>query len=184
MQTEPIEDFTLSNERNLRIASAVFEAWPKARQKVVDGFLKRLSSKLKEELKDWEFLMDEAQFFEERWATFYFWKPAWEDQYEIGLQCHDFGEKIVFGVCREMDAKTKPFCDELLQTIKELHPSARTQTWWEARMSMHSPAADWRTPDVLWRMHTDDKFLNEVAEQLLEVAKASEKIIDGLIRKK
>ena len=45
-------------------------------------------------------------------------------------------------------------------------------------MIMQSPAADWRTSEVLLRMHTETKFLDEVAEQLLTMAKAAAPIID------
>jgi hypothetical protein len=49
---------------------------------------------------------------------------------------------------------------------------------------MQSPAADWRKPEVLWRIHKDKSFLDDVAEQLLGVAEVSESIIDRLARKK
>ena len=51
-------------------------------------------------------------------------------------------------------------------------------------MTMTVPAADWRDPDVLWQMHKDFKFLESVAEQLLELAKISEPIVDRLVRRK
>ena len=185
METEPIEDFVLGSEHNLRIAAAVYDAWPKARQKIVDGFLDRLGSRLKHELKEWEFGPWGGNFFEDTYPGYACWKPAWVDQYGIGLQCLKYGESMVFGVYREKEnIGSRPFCDELLQAISKLHPSARQQAWWEARMTMHSPTADWRTPDVLWRIHKDAAFLEEVALQLLEVAKVSEKILDREARKK
>jgi hypothetical protein len=80
--------------------------------------------------------------------------------------------------------RKRPFCEELLTAIKRLHPSARAKAWWEARITMRSPATDWRSPDVLWRMHTEDTFVDNVAAQLLEVAKISVPFIDRLARKK
>jgi hypothetical protein len=46
---------------------------------------------------------------------------------------------------------------------------------------MRSPAADWHDPKVLWQAHTDHKFLEDVAEQLLGVAEISEPIVDPLV---
>jgi hypothetical protein len=46
---------------------------------------------------------------------------------------------------------------------------------------MQSPAADWHDPKVLWRVHTDNKFLEDVAEQLLGMAEISEPIVDRFV---
>ena len=37
MKTDPIEDYILKSEHNLRIAAAVGEAWPDARERLVSG---------------------------------------------------------------------------------------------------------------------------------------------------
>ena len=94
---------------------------------------------------------------------------------------------MIFGVSRAEDKehiKKQPHCDEVLIAVKKINPDASAGGWWEARMTMHSPAADWRKPEILWRMHTDGKFLNDVAKQLLEVAEISEPIIDRLVLRK
>jgi inactivated superfamily I helicase len=49
---------------------------------------------------------------------------------------------------------------------------------------MTSPASDWRKPEVLWKMHKDPAFLESVAEQLVDLAKVSEKVIARIERKK
>jgi hypothetical protein len=49
---------------------------------------------------------------------------------------------------------------------------------------MPSPAPDWRKPEVLWRIHTDPKFLTDVADQLFEIAEVSAPIIDELAKKR
>jgi hypothetical protein len=71
-----------------------------------------------------------------------------------------------------------------LTAIGKPYPSAIAGKWWEAKMTMRSPAADWQQPDVLWRMHKDRSFLENVAEQLLEVARISEPIVDRLVQRK
>ena len=184
METEPVEEFVLASEHNFRIAAAVHEAWPKARRRIVGHFLEQLRKRLGIDLKGWEF-EGGGQFFEDTYPGFSIWKPKWVNQYWVGLQCTEHRERIVFGVMRNKESiGSRPFCDQLLQAVRNLHPSARTQAWWEARMTMHSPASDWRTPDVLWRMRKDATFLEEVALQLLEVARVSEPIVDQLVQKK
>jgi hypothetical protein len=184
MNTDPIQDFILKNERNLCIAAAVGDAWPEAREKLVSGFLDRLEVRLKRTFKGWEFERG-GRFFVDAYSGCYFLKPVWENQYWIGLNCNEHGDKMVFGVGRDKPHIGKrPFCEELLEAISKLHPSGRTHSWWEARMTMRSPAADWRKPEVLWRMHKDPTFLEDVAQQLLDIAKTSERIIDRLSRKK
>lgn len=185
MMTEPVEDFVLTSSQNLRIAGAVFEAWPRIRHKIAIGFLNRLRERLKKELKSWEFQVDEVddRYFEEPWSTFFLWKPNWKN-HSVGLQFAAYGEKMQFGVYRDKVIHGKPYCGELVEKLKEIDPSARTNNCWEGVTAMRSPAADWRSPEVLWRMHTDKKFLEDVARQLLEVAKASELILDRLARQK
>jgi hypothetical protein len=184
MKTEPIQDYILKNERNLRIAAAVGDAWPEAKEKLVSGFLDRLELRLTKHLKGWTFNRWE-RFLVDGWPSYNFWRPLWEDQYYISLQADNYGETISFGVGRNKDEIAKrPFCPKLLNTVRRLHPSARPHGWWEARATMRSPEPDWRKPEVLWRMHKDADFLQQVADQLLEVAQASAPIIDRLARKK
>jgi hypothetical protein len=186
MKSDPIQDYILRNQRNLRIAAAVGSAWPEAREKLVSGFLDRLETRLKKKLRGWKSERAGGRFFVDAYSGYYFYKPAWEGQYGLGLQCNDYGEQTVFGVYREKERIGKrPFCDELLNAVKKVQPSARSHKWWwEARMTMRSPAVDWRKPEALWRMHTDDTFLKEVAEQLLVLARTVEPIVDRLVRKK
>ena len=54
MKTDPIQDYILKSEQNLRIAAAVGEAWPDAREKLVSAFLDRLDTRLKRKLKGWK----------------------------------------------------------------------------------------------------------------------------------
>ena len=91
---------------------------------------------------------------------------------------------MIIGVGRiTNDTRKVPLHPPLLSAVQKILPSAKSHAWWEARVTMHTPAADWRKPEVLWRMHTDGRFLGEVAEQLLAIVKVSERIIDRLPRK-
>jgi hypothetical protein len=101
------------------------------------------------------------------------------------------GQDVQFGVGRDEDQEhinKRPYIPELLPAVKESHPTACNKKWCEAVVRMQSPAADWHDPKVLWQMHTDQTFLEDVAEQLLGVAEISEPIVDrfvdGLARKK
>ena len=182
MKTDPIRDYILKSEQNLRIGATVGEAWPDARRKLVSGFLDRLDTRLKRTLKGWE-SSREGHFFVDAYSTYYFWKPAWEGYY-MALSCYARGERMIFGVVLEKIRKGKQPSEELLEAVRTVQPSARPDLWWEARVTMNAPAADWRKPEVLWQMHKDNKFLASVAEQLLEVATISAPIVDRLVRRK
>jgi hypothetical protein len=184
MKTEPIQDYILKSEQNLRIASAVGEAWPDAREKLVSAFFDRLDIRLKRKLNGWKFERWGGHFFVAAYPAYYFWKPAWEDQYYLALQSYDYGQRMIFGVQREKNRIGKrPFSEQLLDAVREVQPSAGIDSWWAVRITLSVPAPDWRKPEVLWQMHKDGKFLESVAEQLLEVATISEPIVDRLVRK-
>ena len=185
MKTDPIQNYILKNQQNFRIAAAVGEAWPDAREKLVSDFLDRLDTRLKRKLKGWKSERWGGRFFVEAYPGYYFWKPAWEDQYYMGLVCHEYGQRMLFGVEREQSqVRKRSSSEELLDAVRDVYPSARMNLWWAARIVMTSPAPDWRKPEMLWQMHKDVKFLESVAEQLLEVKEISEPILDGLVRKK
>ncbi|MEI8195939.1 MAG: hypothetical protein WCI73_08535 [Phycisphaerae bacterium] len=184
MKNNAIHDFILAKERNIVVAAAVSDAWAEARAHVVNKFLNRLGTKLVKHLRGWEH-EPWKQFLVEPYSNFSFWKTAWVDQYWIVLQCQPGGQQLLFGVMRNEDRiGRRPFCPEILTAIQKIHPSARSRTWWEAVVTLRSPAPDWSKPEVLWQMHTDAAFLNDVAEQLLAVAKASESIVDRLVKKR
>ena len=185
MKTDTIENHILKTANNFRIAAAVGEAWPDARDRVVSGFLSRLDARLKRKLPGWKSERWGGRFFEVGYPSYCLWKPAWEDQYGLALECNGFGERMIFGVYREKyEIGKRPFSADLLIAIQEVQPSARTHSWWEARITLRVPAPDWRKPEVLWQMHKDVKFLWSVAEQLLDVAEISEPILDRLVRQR
>ena len=183
MNANPIETYFLKTEHNFRIAVAVGEQWPVTRERLVSGFLDRLDLGLKKKLKGWASYRYQT-FFIDAYPGYCIFKPSWEDQYSITLQLNDYGAQMVFGIVREVhNIGKRPFCEELLSAVAKSYTSASNQRWWEARMIMRSPATDWRKPEVLWRMHKNADFLQEVSEQLLDVARISEPIIDRLVRK-
>jgi hypothetical protein len=184
MNTESIRELILQSEKNLCIAEAVAEAFPEARRKLAEGFLKRLEGCLKVKLKGWSFNRDNV-FFDDDWPWFRFSKPAWKNQYGVALACGSYGKLMGFGIYREKDKIGKrPRCEEVLNAIKESYSTANRTPWFEAFVEMKTPAPNWRKPEVLYRMHKDKKFLNEVVEQLVDVVKISEPILDRLVRKK
>jgi hypothetical protein len=183
MKTDPIEGYILKNQHNFRIAAAINEAWLGAREKLVSAFFDRLESRLKRKLKGYEYSR-EGQFFVDGYPGYYFWKPAWEE-FSIGLECYEYGERMLFGLERDTPRVGKRVVSEqLLNAVRQLHPSVRADSWWGARIVMTSPASDWRKPEVLWKMHKDPAFLESVAEQLVDLAKVSEKVIARIERKK
>src|ERR1017187_3935036 len=179
MKSDSIQTFIIANERNLRLAAVVSEAWSSAREQLVAGFLGRLRSYMGAKLKGWDSILWN-RFFVDSESAFYLWKPQWKDQYSVALQCSDYGTKMVFGVQRDARyIRSRPFSADVLSAVRAHHASASSRTWWEAAVTMRSPAANWQRPEVLWQMHKEDKFLKDVAEQLLEVAQATEGIIDS-----
>lgn len=184
-QTESMEDFILKSESNLTTAATVFEAWPQVRTSLVSEFFNRVQAQLTAKLKGWKSEL-QGDFFNERYPGFLVWKPGCKGWYYVRLECYNYGQKMIFGVWRNEDQiMGRPFSKEMLAAVKAHYPSARARAlWWEAVVTMHVPAKDWRTPDVLWRMRTDNGFLDDVVKQIVEVAKLSEPIIDRLVQKK
>lgn len=180
MKNESIQNYILKSPRNLTIAAAVGEAWPEAREKLVLGFLDRLDARLKTKLKGWQ-SEREQNFYETSWASYNLWKPTWRNEYGLGLMWVDYGKEMVFGVWRDSDNfGRRQHCGELLNAVKAIESSAKSDNWWEARIRMDRPASDWCMPEVLWEMHTDKKFLDAVALRLLKVVEVSEAIINRL----
>lgn len=184
MNADPIEDFILANKANLSIAVAVAEGWPRARTRMVTDFLGHLRNALEGKLENWKYDAS-GEYFKDRYPGFYFWKGAWANQYSVRLEFGNYGRNMIFGISRVAGpAEERAFSGELLAGIKQPFPSARARKFWEADITMQSPAKDWTSPEVLWRMHSDPKFLADVAGQLLAVAKIGEPIIDRLAQKK
>lgn len=183
MNTKPIRDFIIESQQNLEIADAVESTLPDVRKKLADDFLDRLDGRMKANFPKWKFGREYVPFYN-RYATYDFWKPDWEGQYGIALQFGDYGKEMAFGVYREIDKIGKrPFCKELISTVQKEFAEAETHEWWEARIRMESPAANWRKPANLWSMYTDNAFLDGVVKQLCELAQISNPIVDRMVRK-
>ena len=190
MDSDPVQDYILEDYNKLRTDAAVFNAWPEVRAKLVLPFLDRLKRalQLKKELEEWEFELTGSPFIDSE-AEFAFWMSGWKRDYYVCLVFDHYGEEVVFGLRRDADQKRiqdRLHSDELLAAVKERYQSARRRTWWEARVVMPPPStSDWRKPEVLWRMRDENgEFLNEVVEQLLEVAIISAPFVDQLVGKK
>lgn len=180
MKTDPIQEFIIQNEESLSIAEAVSEALPKARHQMALGFLARLEVQIKKHHPGWVFRKEGTFFIPEQYAAYEFLKPNWVEHYQLKLQFCDGGKKMVFGVIGPCDDSLH---DDLLPKIKLEFPMAKQfkKDGWEAIINMDYPAPDWRRSDILWRMFTEEIFLNEVANELLKLAKISEPIIDQLV---
>jgi hypothetical protein len=183
MNTNPIEEYILESERNLRIATEVDAAWREARKHLVSEFLEKLKIQLKKKLKGWEFEKDEDIYIKS-YSGISIYKQSWKGQYYLTLLWDKYGEEMAFGLSRDRQLIRKRLHNDLLNAVRKDFSNASASKWWEARVTMNSPASDWRKPEVLWRMHTDAEFLRDVEAQLLGVAKACESIVDRLVRKK
>ncbi len=182
IESTPVTEFILSSKKNLSIAEAVHSGWGAARDTITKDFCRRLEAELTKQLPGWK--TEDWGLLSSRRGSFALWKPGWDDQYYILLQPEDFGAEMTYGIMRnEKSIAKRPFSTELLESIKQRLPSARSKAWWEALIKLQEPAPDWHTAEVLWQMHTQDDFLQKVAAQLLELAKLSEKFLDSLVAK-
>jgi len=185
MTNDLIQKFILKDEDNFRIASTVGDVWPEVMEQIVDKLYDSLEARLKPKLKDWRFAREE-RFGIDAFPSFYFWRPEWKDEYGVCLQTGEYGKKVVMGVYRETKIlKKRRFCSELLEAVKVRFPTAHERRpWWEAEILVHSPASDWRMPDALWQIKTDDRIHLELAEQLLDLARISEPYLRKMVRNK
>jgi len=185
MTNNPVQDFIVESERNLRIAAAVAEAWPDARKQLTESFFARLEERLKHDLKGWLFQTYD-QFFVTRYSGCYVTKAAWKEEYFVDLSLQEYGRRIVLRVSREADkprVRKRDHSPEILAAVRKVDPSATTGVWWEGKIKLNAPAPDWTKSEVLWQIHTRKEFVNEVAVQMLEVATIAEPVIDRLLSK-
>lgn len=194
----PVKEFILQSEQNLRIAIAVSEAWPEARRDIADRFIRQLESDLRPRLKGWIFEHYRLHPERER-LSFYFYKPDWkgplpgagsdeQPQYYVNLEFGG-GQATIFGLARNerisrIGAST--FSPAALAAVGKAITGTRVRAkkWWEAMATLQAPGDDWSDVAILWRMHQDPEFRKEVARQLLDVARACEAVVDRLVRSK
>jgi hypothetical protein len=117
MKTDPLQDFILKDEQNLRIAVAISEAWPEVRSRITTTFLDRLTTKLVKELPGWTTETWET-FFEHAYASFTLYKPTWE-YYWVDLQFRDCGQNMRLGIVREESLiSDRPFSPDILEAVR------------------------------------------------------------------
>lgn len=177
----PVSKFITESERNLEIATAIYEQYEAARDEIVKGFVDRLTKDLEAKLDGWVFQC--GSLFIERWAGFDFFKKAWKANYRIRLEAYEHGESMGFGVWRDPKAlRNVPRSPQLLAAVREEHSEATSRSYFEAEIPMRSPASCWKTPQILWRMQNDENFREEVAALLLNLAGIAEKHVDALVK--
>lgn len=180
----PVSQFIAESERNIEIATAIYEHYEDARAQIVSGFLKRLSSTLKAKLPGWSTSYD-VPFFTKRYGAFDLFKPAWTERYTVRIEAYDYGKGMVYGVWRDAPSLTGvPPSGKLLAAVKAVLPRATSRSYYEAEILMSSPATDWRTPGALWRMHCDTAFHAEVEALLLEIVGLVEAPIDEMVKQR
>jgi hypothetical protein len=168
----------------LRIAATVSEAWPEAKARIVSDFLRQLGDSLTKKRKGWRTGIDNGHFFLDPWPSFEFYKPEWGTDYSLTLQCGRYGEIMLFGVTRdENKVPGLELCSEILEAVRKLYPAAKTAKWWEALISLRSPSPDWRKPEILWRIRTDQDFMDDIENQFIDLANEVEAIIDRAAQK-
>jgi hypothetical protein len=180
----PLIRFVLESERNLQVAEAAFSCFQDARNEIVAGFCQRLGTKLTKRLIGWK-CEYRYPFFTDEYGAFDVWKPRWKDQYHLRLEAWKYGNRMIYGIWRDEDnIGRRAFTGEILTQVRKAHPSAKARKYYEAEVTLRSPEADWRPVQVLWRMHRDRSFLEDVAGQMLEIASLTEGIIDSVVARR
>jgi hypothetical protein len=173
-----IADYIIGNERNLRLSEAIYaSSYENARERIMKGFFERLTKRMLKDFPGWKGRYDEP-FFIDQYGAYDFSNPAWSDEYSIRLEAWKKGDRIIYGVWRDEEKLHKrPRSTAILMAVQKAHPSAISRMYYEAEVTLRSPEPDWREPEVLWRIHTDRDFLEDVAVQLLEVIELTRKLV-------
>jgi hypothetical protein len=182
MSNNSIQEFILARKEDFTLAADVASAWAETRQLVVSRFLGHLDARLKQRLKGWK-SEPEGALLGASWSGYSIWDPGWREEYGIGLAWEEYGKRTVSGVWRDPD-KIGPrgHCEELVTAFAERSLTIRQNDWWEAKVYMKRSDDDWSTPEVLWQMYADKGFLKKIADQLLDMAKISQPILDRWVR--
>lgn len=181
----PVTEFITTSRKNLEVAAAVYEQYEAAREKIIGQFFDRLGRRLVGKLPGWSWEYAPA-FYTERYGRFGIGKESWLRHYMIVVEAYDWGASMIGGVWRNEEALgAVPRGSEILAAVKQIHSGDRCQSrkWYEAEVTLRSPATDWRTPEALWRIHTDDRFLDEVEGLFLGWVKATEVLVDSAINR-
>ncbi len=158
----PITEFITASQNNLEIAAAVFDHYPAARDETLTSFFHNLGERLVGSQTGWWFDYS-PKFFTERYGAFKIAKEGWQGKYEIRIEAHNWGEKIIGGVWRHHGIlRHTNYIPGLQEAFAgaSLHP--KRWMWYEAQFDLQSPSSDWREPGTLWRIQTDPRFLDEV----------------------
>jgi hypothetical protein len=172
--------FLLGDIRRLELAAHVTDAWIGLKSRIWAEFLVRLEIRLARQLSIVDRRTDDGPFVGGgRYPTFKIWLTGWPTTRALALQSAEGGKVVRFGIVRETNCRTQlPMKPEILNSIREGFPNASDKgvgSWWEAFIPMTSPASDWSRPDVMFRMHGEASFLEEVATQLRHVAVSTER---------
>jgi hypothetical protein len=153
-----VKGFITESERNIEIASAIYEQFPAARQDIVREFFRKLAADLERKLPGWSTRYD-PPFFDHQYGAFGIFKNTWNELYEVRIEAFKGGESMIYGVWRdERLLRRGARSEKLLAEVRKNVPDATSRQWYEAEIRMTSPAKDWRKPNVLWRMHSDKTF--------------------------
>jgi len=153
----PITEFITASQSNLEIAAAVFDHYltedlpPPPRTKTKAG-----KGSDAQDVTSFTLNVDKK-------GNIKIAKESWQGKYEIRIEAHNWGEKMMGGVWRHHGIlRHTNYIPGLQEAFAgaSLHP--KRWMWYEAQFDLQSPASDWREPATLWRIHTDPRFLDEV----------------------
>ena len=188
-----VRDFILESEENLRTTLTVLRAYPKVRNEVVEGFLKRLRKRVKRELKDDSFevrcgFSDKPNAGDEGlWA----WRSSWkgETSWPYIWLGHDRPDAAWWWLGVGFDPFARDDPDPRIERLREPladrlgppHAKAAKFPWYRY---LEEPYRDWAP--LLVRMHEEatqpGALIEHLSSQFVNLAKKAMDEIDGASR--
>ncbi len=177
----PVVEFLSLSRENLEVATVIHEQYAAARGEILKRFFEKLGDRLIQDRPEWDWGYS-LEFFVDRYGAFWVAKESWRGEYEVRIEASDWGNELVGGVWRNVSILNGREIDRAILTEFELQiPSAQAAQWYEAYVPITSPVPDWRQPEALWRMQSDDRFLEDVASQFNLWIEIAEQHVDAVV---
>ncbi|MDP1993958.1 MAG: hypothetical protein Q8K40_01795, partial [Ignavibacteria bacterium] len=181
-----IKDFALKDAENVELALVIGQQMIAIKEELLKKFVTDLEARFKEALPDWEFnLHKDFSYWSSKWKRIKFCKPGWKnDSLAIEFNANQCAE-LCWGICKE-DEKIPDLPED---TLKKLNDTLKNSglfdspQWWPWYCGFSEPYYDWWKNIEPWVAIQSGEMAKIVVDKIVELAKASEAIIDEAERK-